>query len=496
MGAVYEATHAEIGKRVAIKVLSPVVAAVPGARARFLREAQLTTRVRHPHIVDVTDMGTDEGQTYLVMELLAGQDLAQRLERGGALGVEELADILLPVCSAMVAAHQAGITHRDLKPQNIFIDTSAKRSHPKVLDFGISKGNDAAAQTVGTLTATGAMIGTPYYLAPEQILDNKSAGPSSDQYAVGVILYECLTGVRPFDGDNLFMVFQGIVGGNPRPPRQIRPDIPPALEEIVLRAMRTDPKARFPSIEALGRALLPFASGRARMIWEDAFSGGVPAGGPGAPAWPSASAPTPVPTLSAAARMAPTPGASTPSVQKTIALGSRTPGSTPAPRVFTPGTPAPASAPMRTPTPPPVYGPPAAMTAAPIAEDAFVPPRRRRAPIAIAAVVVVGGGIAAFVAMRGKPNEPPAVPIAAPALPTPAPAPAPVPAPPTAATPEPTTATPEPAAKPAPVEKPAAAAKPAAVHKPRPAAKPAPKPRPAAKPASAPRPSGGVPIVD
>src|SRR6185503_389450 len=114
MGAVYEATHTEIGKRVAIKVLSPVVAAVPGARARFLREAQLTTRVRHPHIVDVADMGTDEGHTYLVMELLSGQDLAQRLERGGAIPPEELADIMLPVCSAMVAAHLAGITHRDL----------------------------------------------------------------------------------------------------------------------------------------------------------------------------------------------------------------------------------------------------------------------------------------------------------------------------------------------------------------------------------------------
>ena len=126
MGAVYEATHTEIQKRVAIKVLSPLIAAVPGARARFLREAQLTSRVRHPHIVDVTDMGSDQGQTYLVMEFLHGEDLAQRLERLGPIGIEELADIMLPVCSAVAAAHAAGITHRDLKPQNIFLASGTR----------------------------------------------------------------------------------------------------------------------------------------------------------------------------------------------------------------------------------------------------------------------------------------------------------------------------------------------------------------------------------
>ena len=146
MGAVYEATHTEIGKKVAIKVLSPLIAAVPGARARFLREAQLTSRVRHPHIVDVADMGSDGGHTYLVMEFLHGEDLAQRLERLGPVGIEEMADIMLPVCSAVAAAHAAGITHRDLKPQNIFLAAGTRRVHPKVLDFGISKGNDAVTQ--------------------------------------------------------------------------------------------------------------------------------------------------------------------------------------------------------------------------------------------------------------------------------------------------------------------------------------------------------------
>ena len=271
MGAVYEAAHTEIGKRVAIKVLSPSIAAVPGARARFLREAQLTSRVRHPNIVDVTDMGSDAGQTYLVMEFLRGEDLAQRLAHsGGFLLPQALVDIMLPVCSAVVEAHKVGITHRDLKPQNIFLAVGPYSTQPKVLDFGISKGAENVG--AGALTGTGAMIGTPFYLAPEQIMDTRSAGPNSDQYALGVIMYECLTGRRPYEAENLFVVFQAIVGGNPVRPSQLRPGIPPALEAVVLRAMHLTPGARFPSILALGRALLPFASVKVRSIWEEAFA--------------------------------------------------------------------------------------------------------------------------------------------------------------------------------------------------------------------------------
>ena len=125
MGAVYEAVHTQIGKRVAIKVLAPAVAAKPEARARFLREAQLTSKVRHAHAVDVTDMGTEGDQTFLVMELLDGEDLAARLARERRLAIPELVDIMLPVCSAVAAAHAAGVIHRDLKPQNIFLARSA-----------------------------------------------------------------------------------------------------------------------------------------------------------------------------------------------------------------------------------------------------------------------------------------------------------------------------------------------------------------------------------
>ena len=295
MGAVYEANHAEIGKRVAVKVLSPAIAAIPGARARFLREAQLTSKVRHPNIVDVTDMGSDGGNTYIVMEFLRGEDLSQRLGRFGALPAHDIADIMLPVCSAVAEAHIAGVTHRDLKPQNIFLAAGPHTEQPKVLDFGISKGADSPSGS-GTLTGTGAMIGTPYYIAPEQILDSKSAGPASDQYALGVILYECLTGSRPFHGDNLFMIFQAIVNGMPTPPHQLRPDVPPALEQVVMRAMNVDPRSRFSSVDDLGRALLPFASPRVRTIWEGAFGAGD-----GAP-------PPPVTARTPVTMVMPTPG--------------------------------------------------------------------------------------------------------------------------------------------------------------------------------------------
>jgi len=269
MGAVYEAAHTEIGKRVAVKVLSTAIASVPGARARFLREAQLTSKVQHPNIVDVTDMGNDGGQAYLVMEFLQGMDLSQRLAQVGRINASELVDIMLPVCSAVTAAHDAGITHRDLKPQNIFLAEEHHALLPKVLDFGISKGTDQVS--AGALTGTGAMIGTPYYLAPEQILDGKTAGPASDQYALGVILYECLTGRRPYDGDNLFFVFQSIVNGTAPAPRTVAPEIVPGLEGVIMRAMSADPKARYRSVKHLGRSLLPFASVRARMLWEEPF---------------------------------------------------------------------------------------------------------------------------------------------------------------------------------------------------------------------------------
>jgi serine/threonine protein kinase len=271
MGAVYEAFHTEIGKRVAVKTLAPAVAAIPGARQRFLREAQLTSRLRHPHIVDLTDMGTEGRTAYLVMELLAGEDLANRLDRIGTFPARELVDLMLPVCSALIAAHELGIVHRDLKPQNIFLATGHHGVVPKVLDFGISKSNDTDASS--SLTSTGSVIGTPHYLAPEQIKDARTASPASDQYAIGVIFYKCLAGVNPFEGESIFSVLQAIVTQTPVPLRERRADLPEGFVRIVERAMSPLPWERFASVRELGRALLPFASPKARAIWEETFTG-------------------------------------------------------------------------------------------------------------------------------------------------------------------------------------------------------------------------------
>ena len=262
MGAVYEAVCTATSQRFAIKVLSPALAAMPTARARFLNEAKLTARVRHPHIVDVSDVGEDAGRSYFVMELLNGEDLSRRLQRSGRLSVVETADIIVPVCDAVAEAHRRGVTHRDLKPSNIFLLIRGRRPHPVVLDFGIAKEEDAArAPRAGAATPVRRTVfGTPYYLAPEQVADHEAAGPASDQYALGVILYECLTGQPPYRGDNVDAVFRAIAAGNPAPPIALRPDIPQEMNAIVLRALSPDPKARFFSVGELRQALLPFSS--------------------------------------------------------------------------------------------------------------------------------------------------------------------------------------------------------------------------------------------
>ena len=262
MGAVYEGVQAETGKRFAIKVLSPALAAAPAAHARFLKEAQLTARVRHANIVEVTDVGEDAGKSYFVMELLEGEDLSQRLRRAGPLSAAEAADMMRPVCNAVAEAHRRGITHRDLKPSNIFLAVREGRSHPVVLDFGIAKDGEGAnpGDAAGAVAAKGGVLGTPYYLAPEQVADHQAATAASDQHALGVILYECLTGTPPYGGDSLDEVLRAIVAGNPAPPSTRRSELPASLDTVVRRALNSDPKRRFASVAELGLALYPFAS--------------------------------------------------------------------------------------------------------------------------------------------------------------------------------------------------------------------------------------------
>jgi len=276
MGAVYEAIHRDLKKRVALKTLHPAVAAMPGARARFLREGEAASRIRHPNVVDVTDVATEGNISYLVMEFLEGEDLASLIARAGALPIARSVDIMLPVFAAIAVAHDEGVIHRDLKPENIFLARTRFGVEPKVLDFGISKLNSKSPSGSGNtlaLTGTGASMGTPYYIAPEQVRSAAGVDARSDQYALGAIVYECVTGRRAHQGTTIYEVIRSVGEGSFPPPRAHRPDLPAAIDAAILRAMRLDPAHRFASVQAFGRDLLPFASPAVRAQWAPAMTG-------------------------------------------------------------------------------------------------------------------------------------------------------------------------------------------------------------------------------
>jgi serine/threonine-protein kinase len=261
MGSVHEARDPSLGRSVALKVLHPHLLAAGVAGGRFVREGIAAAKVRHPNVVEVFDVGMDGGIPFMTMELLDGEDLATALARRGRIPLVELVDYMLPVCGAIAAAHAASVVHRDLKPSNIFL---ARDRHgtiePKVFDFGMSKiEGDAAAADV---TLSSMVLGTLRYMAPEQTRGAKHATAKSDQYALGTILYECATGQRPFAGEDAYSLMHAIVTEPVPRPRAIEPSLPEAFDVVVERAMSRIPRHRYPSVLALGEALMPFASPR------------------------------------------------------------------------------------------------------------------------------------------------------------------------------------------------------------------------------------------
>jgi serine/threonine protein kinase len=313
MGEVYEAMHTGLNKKVAIKTLRRHYGANDIITQRFLREGQLASRLRHPNVVDMTDVGIIAGLPCLVMEYLEGESLHAMFKREGALDVSRLVDLVLPVAAAVDAAHRLGIVHRDLKPANIFLAQSWNGEiQPKVLDFGISKVMEDAP---GELTTDSTFLGSPHYVSPELARGDKHLDGRSDQYSMGVILYEGLCGVRPFaERAETFMSLMFAIGsGEFPPPRSRRPDISPELEAIVLRAMAKQKNDRFPSVGVLGRVLLPYASPRARMIWEPAL------GDPSQPA----SYPAPRSSIPSLSSMPPSSAAPASTEQHTVFAGPR-----------------------------------------------------------------------------------------------------------------------------------------------------------------------------
>ncbi|WP_058866882.1 serine/threonine-protein kinase [Chloracidobacterium thermophilum] len=243
-GTVYRARHLLIHRTVAVKVLSLDLVSDDDALSRFRREAAMAGRLKHFNIVSVTDFGlTPDGVAYLVMDFIEGRSLRRILNAQGTLAPEKLVGWLKPICSAVHAAHRKGIIHRDLKPDNVMIEVVDGEEIPRVLDFGIAKLMDAVAVGTDFTTETGSVMGTPHYMSPEQC-EGKPLDARSDIYSLGTLVYELLTGNVPFPGKVTTTVMMQQVTAAPRPIRDLRPDLPEAVELCVMRALSKNPAAR------------------------------------------------------------------------------------------------------------------------------------------------------------------------------------------------------------------------------------------------------------
>lgn len=259
MGLVYQAQHVVLGKPLAIKVLRPEVSRDGEIMARFRQEAQSASGIGNQHIIDISDFGTlSDGSTYFVMEFLGGQSLTDAIEAQAGMEPDRVVHIARQLCLALGAAHAAGIVHRDLKPDNVqLIERSGDKDFVKVLDFGIAKVGGNSSK----LTRAGQVFGTPHYMSPEQCAGT-GVDSRTDIYALGVILYEMVTGSVPFDADNLMGILTKHLYEEPVPPKQIKADIPDELEAVILRAMAKSLDDRYQTMEELLADLEHLHAGR------------------------------------------------------------------------------------------------------------------------------------------------------------------------------------------------------------------------------------------
>jgi serine/threonine protein kinase len=261
MGSVYRATHLQLDRPVAIKILRPEFLTDAKVVERFNREARAAARLKHPNIIAVYDFGVlpADGGAYLVMEFIAGRSLREEMRlqtaRHGQMRCERAVSLIQQACAGIEAAHQHGIIHRDLKPDNIMIETDLQGNETaKVLDFGIAKLKEKG-QTLQSLTDEGVFIGTPNYIAPEQCLGQAVDG-RADIYSLGIILYELLTGRTPFGSSSTANVLLRHLQELPAPPRRFRPDLSEALERVILRALAKSPGQRFSSCAQFAEELI------------------------------------------------------------------------------------------------------------------------------------------------------------------------------------------------------------------------------------------------
>lgn len=252
MATVWRAVHTTLDRAVAVKFLEAVGTHAQSLAERFLREAKLAAGIRHRHVVDIIDFGvTDEGQPFMVMEFLVGQSLADRYTDGPPVTDWELLEIVAMILGGLASVHDAGILHRDLKPENIFLVRDSDGIYPKLIDFGVSKGFTGGDR----ITRTGAVVGTPEYMSPEQARGLKEIGPASDLFAIGVVLYEGFCGETPFESENPGDVLIRVATEDAEPLSERRPDLPAEVVSLVHLALQKDPLERFSDARSMRDAV-------------------------------------------------------------------------------------------------------------------------------------------------------------------------------------------------------------------------------------------------
>lgn len=262
MGIVYLAEHVLLRRKVALKILGDRAFASDEMVARFHREATAAAAVGSEHIVDVTDMGMlEDGSFFIVLEYLEGAELALAIANDGPMPLGRAVHVISQLCDALTAVHSAGIVHRDLKPENLFlVSHEGETDFLKVLDFGVCKVFEDRTSGDRPLTRTGTSLGTPEFMAPEQIDGSEDADARADIYAAGAILYFALTGAAPFESASLPRLFMRVSSEPPPSLLALRPDLPPALDAVIKRALQKRPEDRYQSSAELRAALQPFAA--------------------------------------------------------------------------------------------------------------------------------------------------------------------------------------------------------------------------------------------
>jgi serine/threonine protein kinase len=267
MGVVVAAQHVQLDEKVAIKFLLPAMLGNQEIVGRFAREARAAVKIKSEHVARVSDVGTlENGAPYMVMEFLDGGDLAGWIQKQGPLPIELAVDFLLQACVGVASAHGIGIVHRDLKPANLFcLRGNAGQLIIKVLDFGISKvTNLSASDTGGSMTHTAAVMGSPFYMSPEQMRSTKEVDMRTDIWALGVVLYELLTGSTPFVGESFTDIAIKVATASFPPARSVRPDVPAGLEAVILKCLEKDKDRRYGNVAELAVALTDFGAKRSR----------------------------------------------------------------------------------------------------------------------------------------------------------------------------------------------------------------------------------------